>query len=410
MDGFRLLEKLRLTNILSYGPNSESIELQPLNVLIGPNGSGKSNLIEAISLLKAAPTDLAVPIREGGGVSEWIWKGARSQGEKNFAIEVEVGGPSLPFSQLLHYRLALTAAGATPRILSEVIDSIADAGTDKQVVKPVYINRQGRALLSARLLTPKGPGFAFEEQVSEYAPPDGAGSTQSILSQIRGLPEHLEITILAMRLSAIPLFRSIGMGRDSKLRGPQRADEPASLLAEDGRNLGVVLSDLLNQPESKRRLLRELKRFYEPVEDITTKTYANTVEISIHERGLSQSIPSIRLSDGTLRYLALLTILCHPVPPPLVCIEDPEVGLHPDVLPALADLLIDASQRMQLIVTTHSDILVSALSQVPEAVIVCERDKDGTHLRRLDPEKLKEWLEKYSLGELWSMGELGGNP
>ena len=103
-------------------------------------------------------------------------------------------------------------------------------------------------------------------------------------------------------------------------------------------------------------------------------------------------------------------MLCHPSPPPLVCIEDPEVGLHPDALYSLAKLMIEASQKAQLIVTTHSDTLVSALSEVPEAVVVVERDAYGSHLRRLEPERLEEWLEKYSLGELWRMGETGGNP
>jgi predicted ATPase len=106
----------------------------------------------------------------------------------------------------------------------------------------------------------------------------------------------------------------------------------------------------------------------------------------------------------------LLTILCHPSPPPLVCIEDPEIGLHPDILPRLARLLLAASERTQLVVTTHSDVLVSALSEVPEAVVVCERDDSGTRLRHLDPESLDEWLENYTLGELWRMGEVGGNP
>ncbi|HBL10897.1 MAG TPA: chromosome segregation protein SMC, partial [Cyanobacteria bacterium UBA11162] len=80
--------------------------------------------------------------------------------------------------------------------------------------------------------------------------------------------------------------------------------------------------------------------------------------------------------------------------------------LHPDMMSTIADLLIEASQRTQLIVTTHSEALVSSLP--PESVVVCERDDLGTHLRRLDPERLKKWLEDYSLGELWSMGEIGG--
>ena len=86
-----------------------------------------------------------------------------------------------------------------------------------------------------------------------------------------------------------------------------------------------------------------------------------------------------------------------------------ELGLHPDILPAIAELLKEASERTQLIVTTHSDALVSSLSDTPESILVCERDDEGTHLRRLETEALKEWLEKYSLGELWRMGEIGGN-
>jgi predicted ATPase len=103
-----------------------------------------------------------------------------------------------------------------------------------------------------------------------------------------------------------------------------------------------------------------------------------------------------------------LTILCHPSPPPLICIEEPELGLHPDVLPTLADLMKEASQRTQLIVTTHSDILVDAMTDCPEAVWVCEKDESGTQMRHLTREQLEPWLEKYRLGELWTRGEIGG--
>ena len=102
-------------------------------------------------------------------------------------------------------------------------------------------------------------------------------------------------------------------------------------------------------------------------------------------------------------------ILLHPTPPPLICIEEPELGLHPDILPTIAQLLIEASKRTQLIVTTHSDDLISALSEIPESILVCERDERGSRMRRLEPEALKDWLENYSLGELRGMGELGGN-
>jgi predicted ATPase len=92
----------------------------------------------------------------------------------------------------------------------------------------------------------------------------------------------------------------------------------------------------------------------------------------------------------------------------LICIEEPELGLHPDVLPALAELLKESAERTQLIVTTHSDILVDALTDRPEAVMVAEKTEIGTTLTRLDAGRLKPWLEKYRLGQLWTRGEIGG--
>ncbi len=71
-----LLTSIKLTNFLSYGDHSEAIQLEPLNVIIGSNGAGKSNLLEAIELIKSAPKDLIAPIRDGGGVRDWLWKGA----------------------------------------------------------------------------------------------------------------------------------------------------------------------------------------------------------------------------------------------------------------------------------------------------------------------------------------------
>ena len=110
----------------------------------------------------------------------------------------------------------------------------------------------------------------------------------------------------------------------------------------------------------------------------------------------------------TLRYLCLLAILCHPNPPPVICLEEPELGLHPDIIPEVAKLLVEASSRTQLFVTTHSDILVNALSDAPEAVIVCEKLDGATQLQRLDAKELKPWLERYRLGDLWIRGDLGG--
>jgi len=405
MEGMRLLHTLRMENLLSYGPQGTEIELQPLNVLIGPNGSGKSNLIEAISLLKAAPSDITVPIRTGGGMLQWPYKGAGGSQGPYFEIETTVSYAKgiMP----LRYTLGLGQAGQGLQVLKEIIENVDKSNQGQPDVDWYYrhwdfppVIKTKESQLTPTSVPPRTPKLLFS----------GVNLGQSILSQRKDPEQYPEISHLGAVLSEIRLLRNCDVGPRSVLRGPQRADEPSDFLLEDGRNLGIVLNDLLNRPPTKKLIVRQVARFYEYVQDITTKIHAGTVETFLHERDFLDATPSIRLSDGTLRYLCLLTALCHPEPPPLLCIEDPEISLHPDILPVLAELMIEASQRTQLVVTTHSDVLVSALSDVPEAVVVCERDQSGSHLRRLEPDRLKEWLEKYSLGELWRMGETGGNP
>jgi predicted ATPase len=122
----------------------------------------------------------------------------------------------------------------------------------------------------------------------------------------------------------------------------------------------------------------------------------------------SRNIPAHRLSDGTLRYLALVAILLDPGQARLVVIEEPELGLHPDILPILRDLLVEASSRFQLIVTTHSTQLVDAMTDYPDAILVCEKPEATTEITRLDPDEIEQWRQFGSLGTLWMSGRLGG--
>jgi predicted ATPase len=151
-----------------------------------------------------------------------------------------------------------------------------------------------------------------------------------------------------------------------------------------------------------------MKRFYEPFEGLEVRLIGTHLQVALQERG-GFSTPAYRLSDGTLRWLALLTILLNPTPAPVTCIDEPELGLHPDILPTLADLLVEASTRTQLIVTTHSRSFIDSFTEIPEAVCVCEKVEGSTVIERLDGERLKVWLDKYSLGSLWTSGEIGGN-
>jgi predicted ATPase len=232
----------------------------------------------------------------------------------------------------------------------------------------------------------------------------------SLLSQIKDYVRYQEVVSLAIQYSAIAIYHDWNLSRRGSIRSPQLADVPGDLLFQDGSNLPLVLNDLEHRSGVLWNLLQEkMRTFHEAFSRVSTRTLGGTIQVFLHEEGLKEPIPATRLSDGTLRYLCLLAILCHPTTPPLICIEEPEIGLHPDILPTIADLLVEASQRTQLIVTTHSDILIDALTDTPESVVVCEKEEGSTVLKRLNRKKLAVWLKDYSLGKLWLDGEIGGN-
>ena len=399
MDGKIFIQKLRLQNFLSYGSEGEEIILQPLNVLIGPNGSGKSNLIEALAVLKAIPNDLSSAFRQGGGINHFLWKGTKEISIAN--IEVIINYPKNSHhpknSQNLRYKLNLTANNQRLELIDEAVENEkADSGEDD--VYFYYRYNKGNPVLNSKDSTNK-------RQLQR----EDLSLDQSVLSQRKDPESYPELSYINTKFSKISLYRHWQMGRYSEPRNPQPADLPIHPLEENGSNLGLFLNNLKKQI-GHRAIIENLKKFYDSADEINVDIYGNTVQIFIREENLEQPIiPATRLSDGTLRYLFLMALLLDPTPPPLICIEEPEIGLHPDILSTIAEMLIDASKRTQIILTTHSDALVSALSEYPECILVCERDQQGTHLRRLEPDKLKNWLENYTLGDLWRMGEIGGN-
>jgi predicted ATPase len=383
-----LIHSVQLTNFLSFGPTSPAIPLGPLNVIIGPNGAGKSNLLESIALLQSAPEQLLKPIREGGGVLDWLWKG--SEDIPTACLDVVIDNPI--GMKDLRYVLGFTASGQRFEIVDERIEN-ATALTLDQLPHSYYDFDGGQPVLNI-----KGEKRQLQRQDMDLE--------KSILSQRRDPDQYPELTYLGQVLGKIRLYREWSFGRYTPPRLPQKADLPNEHLEPDCSNLGLVLNRLRRDPAVKRRLLTALQALYDGIDDYDVQIEGGTVQVFFHEGRIP--IPATRLSDGTLRYLCLLAVLCHPNPPPLVCIEEPELGLHPDVLPTLADLLKEASTRTQLIVTTHSDVLVDAMSDQPEAVLVAEKGEHSTSLTRLDAEKLKPWLEKYRLGQLWTRGEIGG--
>ena len=177
-------------------------------------------------------------------------------------------------------------------------------------------------------------------------------------------------------------------------------------MEEDYSNLGLVLNQMGTTPTAKSNVIEGLRDLYGGFTNYEVIINSGSVQIFFTEG--ERSIPATRLSDGTLRYLCLLAILYNPQSPSIICIEEPEIGLHPDIVAGLAKHLRAASERMQVIVTTHSDILIDALSDTPESVVVFENNDGATKMNRLDGHELGEWLEDYRLGQLWTSGQLGG--
>jgi predicted ATPase len=291
--------------------------------------------------------------------------------------------------------MSFTEAAGRFEMLDEWIENDqADPGCDQPNFYYRY-NEGGRPMISI------GGGDYRSLQREDVA------LDKSILAQRRDPDQFPEMTYLGKKFEEIRLFRPWSFDRFASPRLPQKTDLPNNFLLSDASNLGLVLNRLRLEPGVKLELLEVLRQLYEGIDDYGVLLEGGTIQVFLQEGG--RIIPAARLSDGTLHYLSLLAILLHPSPPPLICIEEPALGLHPDIIPTLARLLKEASTRTQLIVTTHYDSLVDAFTETPEVVLVCERaEESGTSIKRLDADELKPWLEKYRLGQLWLGGNLGG--
>jgi predicted ATPase len=365
-----LLRRIELENLLSF--KHLDLEMRPLNVLVGPNSAGKSNLIRSLGLVQALPKrGLAQAIAEGGGPRSWINR--RTGGIASIHIE---GTEELPFD----YTLSFQESGQGWTIVREEYVDVFERNQDQ-----LTLSSSGKLVMNAT--------------VPPYA---------SVLSEVRH-PSEPAMAKFAAALERISLYREFVTGPRAQARFGTSSSLLADHLLEDGGNLAMRINEL-NFHQGLGRINAALNRFFEPFSEVFPRTREGITQLYVREKGVDDAFAATSLSDGTLRFLLLLTVLLDPAPASLVCIEEPEVGLHPDAIRDVAELLIEASTRTQVIVTTHSPALIDALGDQPEAVAVCERDLDGfTQIRRLQGAKLTDWLERYTLGELWQKGEIGGN-
>ncbi len=384
------IRNLKLDDILSFR-TSTAIELDELNILIGPNGSGKSNLIECIALLKALPGNINSFLMQSGGADSWIHQKGKSTPDKAaISCTLQVAGSTLL------YKISFSSLKNSLLIRSESLNPL---GTKKTTSH--YFLRAGDQLS----IHPRFPQTSGGKSESEMLAT--IGNSESTFATYRN-PFDITPTIqTAQALESIRIYRRFRTSFSDGARYGISSAAPKYPLDDGGANLALTLQEM-DFHGSLRKVVEYLRRLSNRFEDIKIRLESGLAQVYVTERNVGR-ISATRLSDGTLKFLCLMAVLCDHDPPPLVCIEEPEIGLHPDALRLVAEALKEASSRMQIVVTTHSDALVDYFSDEPEAILVCERDTDeSTCFKRLSTDELREWLHDYTLGDLWRRGHIGG--
>lgn len=380
------IQSLKPRGFLSFADDFPGVELGALNVFVGPNGSGKSNLIEAARFLSLAPNGLRPALTRGGAtVSDWCFEDSQTA-----SVDVVVRGP--PRKKALHYGLEIWNESDV-RICSEILEE-----HPKQTKPFRYLtNERGEIKLTRR--------NGKERKLSEKIDP-----SHPIIDQIKDAAEYPEMDWMRRHLAAYRFITEAHFGgQGNPLRAAQSAAQPQELLLADGRNLPLIINTLHQRSGMRQALLEHVREVYPYVDQIEVALNMGETQIVFIETKRGARTPAVRLSDGTMRWLFLGALLLDDKDDAPVFIDEPDLALHPDAIIPLGRLIRRASQGRQVLLTTHSDALLSEFTDTPEVVQVFDRVNGSTRVTRLDAKELKSWLETNSLGEIWKSGRIGGN-
>ena len=383
ISGFRSIDKLEL-------------DMLPLTVLIGPNGSGKSNLLDVFDLLSAAASgSMSEAIAARGGFDVIRFRGA-VQDKVHLSFEFDSRGTFHQEGCNVQYKLDLRAK-----------EKVACVGFEQVLVGPKPGHVEQMVVAQAKL----GDGLFRNVLSGAKEEPKGLESPSELaIFQVRDQTAHPTPYNLARELSAWRVYPPVSTGRDAPVRRAQLL-RAGLRVARDGGNLASVLHAIQNQqPAVWEDLLDVLKTVSPGFHHLSFSSEGGDGTIVLRwwedpfskDYGFSANL----LSDGTLRLLMILAILLSPDPPPLICIDEPELGLHPDWVKVIGELLQSAAKRTQLIVATHSPELVSKVQ--PSQVVVVEKENGRTIANRLSDDDFTHWLDQFRLGDLWRTGHVGG--
>jgi predicted ATPase len=345
-----------------------NLELGSLNVLIGPNGAGKSNFVSLFSLLGSIVNNqLATTVGKSGGASKILHHGPKQT--KNVLIHAYFG--------INQYQARLVPATSDTFVFESETCLIHD---------------------EAKFISPLVKKL-------------GAGGRESSLSDAAKDPSpnvysHCRDAMLNWRVFHFHDTSSTAGVKQNQPIGDNR------FLRSDASNLAPFLRRLRSvELNSFNRLLDQIRLVAPFFRDFVLEPDGmneSQMKLEWRHRSSDAYFDAHSLSDGTLRFICLATLLLQPKPPSVIVVDEPELGLHPFAITQLAEILRSVSSQTQLIVSTQS---VSLLNQLDlENVIVTEQVNGESTFHRPSLESLERWLEEYSVGELWEKNLLGGRP
>jgi predicted ATPase len=368
-----------------------------LNLLVGPNGSGKSNLLRLLELIAETARGRLSKALKPGGIVPLLWDFQAPRILWKLRIDpVDAGRDINQDALTLKFELQHLQNTSSYQISN---DSLGNWVSFEKKLEPSPLWIFKRDLRRAVVYHQKKERLVALEDVDV---------NESLLPQVSDpsmnpIPAHTRRFLDGWRI-----YHDVHVERGSAMRLPATT-QVAKLVEPDGSNLVSVLHTLYTSDRDFKRQINEGMRagFGDQFEELVFQpAAAQQIQLAIQWRSSSQPHAGQDLSDGTLRFLFLLTILASPAPATLIAIDEPEVGLHPSMLPILAEYAADAANRTQVVMTSHSPVFLDAFSEASANVTLLHWEDGESHLFPLAPEAIAKWLREYRLGQLFTSGDL----
>lgn len=406
-----MIKSIKLENFFSFD-KSEEIELNSgVNVLIGINGSGKSNFLKAIRLLYDGIAGVGFEklfLKDWGGFST-VGNFNESQADTikityefdNETINKITDNRGYKFRTNPIYEITIHRSGATSYNLEEYIFIKNEGDTSHKEPFTLMKMKNGKGEISTR---EKKVGIQY------YPQSDGGLSFKEqelVLRQISDPARFLPLYTLKAAIEAVSVYDYFDTTPKSIIRQPVSYSTDKRLLSS-GENLVNILHHIRNHHSLYYDKMEERLQNVNPhYRDINFDFLGTKLYLVLREKGLAKTVGVEHISDGTLRFLLLLSILYNPDRGSLICIDEPEISLHPDMINTVSEAIKYASKKTQIIIATHSPLLLNSFD-LADILIFEKNDKNKTVVTQKDEDDFKDWNEDYLVGQLWLNGEIGG--